>query len=46
MSTTDRSWMYQRRTQRGHLNQDFINGLETFIKFACSKPDLMDGSKI
>ncbi|XP_019171208.1 PREDICTED: uncharacterized protein LOC109166774 [Ipomoea nil] len=42
----DRSWMYQRRTQRGDLNQDFIEGLETFIEFACSKPNFMDGTKI
>nr|GMC66417.1 uncharacterized protein LOC109166774 [Ipomoea batatas] len=38
--------MYQRRTERGDLNKDFIEGLETFIEFACSKPDFMDGTKI
>ncbi|XP_019160044.1 PREDICTED: uncharacterized protein LOC109156648 [Ipomoea nil] len=42
----DRSWMYQRRTQRGDLNQVFIEGLETFIEFACSQPNFMDGTKI
>nr|GLL46108.1 uncharacterized protein LOC109173928 [Ipomoea trifida] len=42
----DRSWMYRRRTQRGDLNPDFVKELETFIQFACSKPDFMDGSKI
>nr|GMC66641.1 uncharacterized protein LOC109166774 [Ipomoea batatas] len=46
MSNIDRSWMYQRRTERGDLNKDFIEGVETFIEFACSKPDFMDGTKI
>lgn len=46
ISIMDRSWMYRRQTQRGDLNPDFVKELETFIQFACSKPDFMDGSKI
>nr|GME12867.1 uncharacterized protein LOC109156624 [Ipomoea batatas] len=46
MSNIDRSRMYQRRTERGDLNKDFIEGVETFIEFACSKSDFMDGTKI
>ena len=30
----------------GILNQDFLNGLETFINFACSQSRWMDGDKI
>ncbi|XP_058003976.1 uncharacterized protein LOC131180645 [Hevea brasiliensis] len=41
-----RSWMYARKLEDGLLNPEFVKGLEAFIKFACSKPKFMDGSKI
>ncbi|XP_057999061.1 uncharacterized protein LOC131177905 [Hevea brasiliensis] len=41
-----RSWMYARKLQDGQLNPEFVKGLEAFIKFACSKPEFMDASKI
>ena len=43
--SSDRQWMYK-RFMNGILNQDFLNGLETFINFACSQSRWMDGDKI
>ena len=43
--SSDRQWMYK-RFMNGILNQDFLNGLETFINFACSQSRWMGGDKI
>ena len=43
--SSNRQWMYK-RFMNGILNQDFLNGLETFINFACSQSRWMDGDKI
>ena len=40
-----RQWMYK-RFMNGILNQDFLNGQETFINFTCSQSRWMDGDKI
>ena len=42
---SNRSWMYFRLVN-GLLNLEFLVGLEEFIEFTCSKPELMDGNKI
>lgn len=42
---SNREWMY-RRFHNGHLNREFIRGLQTFIDFATSQPAWMDGGKI
>ncbi|XP_057803652.1 uncharacterized protein LOC131018985 [Salvia miltiorrhiza] len=41
----DRGWMYRRYAQ-GSLTGEFMDGLEVFIHYALSRPDLMIGNKI
>lgn len=42
----NREWMYRRSTPEGDFNPQFLDGLESFIEFACSKPAFMNGENI
>lgn len=42
----NREWMYRRSTPEGDFSPHFLQGLESFIDFACSKPAFMDGENI
>ncbi|KAL4555261.1 hypothetical protein LXL04_037876 [Taraxacum kok-saghyz] len=46
MNTTDRNWMYERLGANGFVSPIFRSGLNTFIEFACSNQNSMDGNKI
>ncbi|KAL7614981.1 hypothetical protein Lser_V15G06214 [Lactuca serriola] len=46
MSNPNRKWMYERLDDRGHISCIFVNGVQSFIKFASSKKSYMDGDKI
>ena len=41
----DRQWMYRRLTF-GCLNQDFVDGLQSFLDFVSSQQQCMDENKI
>ena len=42
----NREWMYSRFLPSGNYNPEFVEGLDSFIKFASSKPAYMDIDKI
>ncbi|KAL4555590.1 hypothetical protein LXL04_038213 [Taraxacum kok-saghyz] len=46
MNTTDRNWMYERLGANGFVSPIFRSGLNTYIEFACSNQNSMDGNKI
>ncbi|KAL3629650.1 hypothetical protein CASFOL_026872 [Castilleja foliolosa] len=46
MNITDRSWMYKRRVD-GFLSNAFVDGVESFIQFALTRPSTeRDGDKM
>lgn len=46
MNNINRSWVNQRLDEHGYISRAFIFGLNTFIEFARSKPNFMDGDKV
>ncbi|EOY26654.1 Uncharacterized protein TCM_028597 [Theobroma cacao] len=44
--TGDRSWMYRRLTSYGFIIDEFVNGVNEFINFACSNSTFMWENKI
>lgn len=45
MSTNQREWIY-RQMWNDNLTTDFVRGLDTFIEYACSQPNYMNGKDI
>ncbi|KAM3233323.1 hypothetical protein P3L10_018682 [Capsicum annuum] len=46
MNNSDREWMYDRLLEDGFINSRFIDGVESFVEFAKSHPECMDGEKL
>ncbi|KAM3233475.1 hypothetical protein P3L10_018834 [Capsicum annuum] len=46
MNNFDREWMYDRLLEDEFINSKFIYGVESFIEFAKSRLEFMDGEKL
>ncbi|PHT45230.1 hypothetical protein CQW23_14388 [Capsicum baccatum] len=46
MNNSDHEWMYDRLLEDGFINPKFIDGFESFVEFAKSYPECMDGEKL
>ncbi|KAM3232670.1 hypothetical protein P3L10_018029 [Capsicum annuum] len=46
MNNLERGWMYERLDDRGALYSRFVTGVDEFIQFSCSQPNLMSGDKV
>ncbi|KAM3308732.1 hypothetical protein P3S67_010476 [Capsicum chacoense] len=46
MNNSDCEWMYDRLLEDKFINSKFIDGVESFVEFAKSHPEFMDGEKL
>ncbi|PHT58732.1 hypothetical protein CQW23_01095 [Capsicum baccatum] len=46
MNNSDREWMYDRLLEDELINPRFIDGVESFVEFAKSHPECIDGEKL
>ena len=44
--SSDRSWMYHRFNSNGHMTEEFVNGVESFLNFAFSQNQIVSQNKI
>ncbi|CAH9094712.1 unnamed protein product [Cuscuta europaea] len=46
MYRQNRSWMYEKHGEKRGIRDEFLKGIEQFIKFALEQKNFMDGDKI